>query len=320
MAIEAIYDDNFLCSLNIDGEIFESEDSQSVTVPIPVLLKQQINDLPEGILIELCDLIAEDVVMCHNLPMTISLTSCNKVKVSFDERELLKYWDAPLELKLWMETKRDVIVERNKNLNDVVLEGYNDGGADISLTYSCEIEANTFDDLIQAIDQITAEIDGATDIALGSPFEKIENCKKESDFTVKILLPLFRNLGFSNVKYNHGNKEYGKDITFARRSEFDEYEYYGVQVKYGDISGGANGEINGLINQTIDAFKMPFYDVYSRRKVRISKMVIAISGKFTQNAIEKVVDGITEFPLKNNIIFIDGEKIRTLLDRYRRAI
>lgn len=77
-------------------------------------------------------------------------------------------------------------------------------------------------------------------------------------------MPLFRKLGFVNVKYNHGNKEFGKDVTFARRTEFDEYEYYGVQVKFGDVSGGANGDINELITQAKDAFSMPFYDVYSR--------------------------------------------------------
>lgn len=318
MAMEAIYSGKVLYSLDIDGEIFEFEEDNLVIVPIPVLLKQQINNLPEGITIELCDSINENVVMSHNIPTRIVLIADNKFSVSFDETTTRKYWDAPVGLKLWMETRRDIIVDRNKNLNDIVLESYDDDGAYISLAYSCEFEATTFEDLIRAIDQMTAEIDGATDIALGSPFERIENCNKESDFTVKILLPLFRNLGFSNVKYNHGNKEYGKDITFARRSEFDEYEYYGVQVKYGDVSGGASGEINELISQAIDAFKMPFYDVYSRNKVRISKMVIAISGKFTQNAIEKIVDGITEFPLKNNIIFIDGEKIKTLLEKYRR--
>lgn len=58
---------------------------------------------------------------------------------------------------------------------------------------------------------------------------------------------MFRKLGFANVKYNHGNKEFGKDITFARRTEFDDYEYYGVQIKYGDVSSGAQGEINELI-------------------------------------------------------------------------
>ena len=159
---------------------------------------------------------------------------------------------------------------------------------------------------------------GATDITLGSPFAKIDDCEKENEFTVKILLPLFRKLGFSNVKYNHGNKEYGKDITFARRTEFDDYEYYGVQVKHGDVSGGAHGDISELIQQAKDAFSMPYYDVYSRSKVRVSKVIIAISGKFTQNAVEKIVEGMTEYPLKNNLIFLDREKIEELMGKYNR--
>lgn len=69
------------------------------------------------------------------------------------------------------------------------------------------------------------------------------------------------------MKYNHGSKEYGKNITFARHSEFDEYEYYSVQIKYGHVSGGVSGYVNELIAEAIDVFQMPFYDVYSRNKV-----------------------------------------------------
>lgn len=63
---------------------------------------------------------------------------------------------------------------------------------------------------------------------------------------------------------------------------------------------------------------MPFYDVYSRNKVRISKVIIAISGKFTLNAVEKIIEGIQEYPLKNNLIFLDGEKIESLMSKYSR--
>lgn len=93
-------------------------------------------------------------------------------------------------------------------------------------------------ELLSYMEQIYGEIEGAAGITLGLPFSKIDDCERENEFTIKILLPLFCKLGFTNVKYNHGNKEYGKDITFARRTEFDDYKYYGVQVKYGDVSGG----------------------------------------------------------------------------------
>lgn len=318
MSIHIERDGDAIYSITIDGKRYDSDEDDCVTIPIKDLISQDISDFPQGIKIELCDDVNDNAVILHNIPTHCTLIDENRFKVYFDETETRKYWDAPVGLKLWMETKRDIIIDRSKNLDDIKLEHYDDDGAYISLMYSCELTVDTFKELLQSIDQIYAEIDGATDIALGSPFEKIENCNKESDFTLKILIPLFRSLGFSNVKYNHGNREYGKDITFARRSEFDEYEYYGVQVKFGDISGGASGEINELVSQALDAFKMPFYDVYSRNKVRISKLIIAISGRYTLNAIEKIVEGITDFPLKNNVIFIDGEKIQTLLERYRR--
>ena len=242
----------------------------------------------------------------------------NEFQVIYDELITRKYWDGPIGLKLYMEAKKDVIEERSKEVVDVNLEDYDDDGAYIHLVYSTKIYTDDMIELLSNMEQIYGEIEGATDITLGFPFSKIDDCAKDNEFTIKILLPLFRKLGFADVKYNHGNKEFGKDIAFARRTEFDDYEYYGVQIKYGDVSGGAQGEINELIQQAKDSFSMPYYDVYSRNKLRVSKVIIAISGKFTQNAVEKIIEGVTEYPLKNNLIFLDREKIEELMSKYNR--
>lgn len=318
MAIDVTYDDDEAVMINIDGEEYLTEDGESFIVPSSILLKQEISDLPIGIEIEVCESINDSIVEIKGVPTKFTKVGSDRFQAYFDDTTTRKYWNGVVGLNVYMETKRDIIKDRQDNLGDIILENYDDDGAYISMQYSCEITADSFNELLRTISQIDEEIEGATDIALGSPFEKIENCNKESDFTIKILLPLLRKLGFVNVKYNHGNKEYGKDITFARRTEFDEYEYYGVQVKSGDVSGGASGDINELISQARDSFSMPFYDVYSREKKRISKLVIAISGKYTLNAIEKIIEGITDYPLKNNIIFLDGEKIENLMERFRR--
>jgi len=318
MGISVKYDGEILDSLEIDGENYFCEEDNRVTLQKLSLKGKNIEDIPCGLTIELCDSFDGNIIVLSSAPTSVTRINDNQVKIVFDETTTRKYWDAPIGLKLWMETKRDIISERNINVGDVTLENYDDDGAWISLIYSSTTDVFSFEELFLYIDTLYGEIEGATDIYLGSPFEKIENCQKENDFTVKVLLPLFRNMGFANVKYNHGSKEYGKDITFARRTEFDEYEYYGVQVKFGDVSGGAAGEVDALIAQAKDAFSMPFYDVYSRKQVRLSKVVIAISGKFTSNAIEKIVEGITDHPMKNNLIFLDGDKIRTFMERYRR--
>lgn len=305
-----------IASFYIDGENY-CDDGEKAIVPVPILRNVEMNSLPYNVEIEICESKYPETVVV-NIPATFSRIGENEFRVRYSELITRKYWDAPVGLKLYMETKRDIIEERADEIKDIYLEHYEDDGAYIWLQFGSKMKAESMDDLLCDIEQLYGEIEGATDIALGAPFPKIDSCEKENEFTIRILLPLFRKLGFTNVKYNHGNKEFGKDITFARRTEFDEYEYYGVQVKFGNVSGGAQDNINELITQAKDAFAMPFYDVYSRNKVRVSKVIIAISGKFTQNAVEKIIEGIQEFPLKNNIVFLDGEKIENLMSRYNR--
>lgn len=305
-----------LASFMIDGEEY-SENGERAVVPISVLKRTDIFSVPYNFTIEICEFQCESMVEIK-IPAHFERIGEKEFFVRYEEFIARKYWDGPVGLKLYMETKRSIIEERAKEIGDIALDHYEDTGGYIWLQYSSTMSGDSMENLLINIEQLYGEVEGATDIALGSPFQKIDDCEKESEFTIKVLLPLFRKLGFVNVKYNHGNKEFGKDIIFARRTEFDEYEYYGVQVKYGNVSGGANGEVNELIMQAKDAFLMPFYDVYSRNKVRISKAIIAISGRFTQNAVEKIIEGISDYPLKNNLIFLDGEKIENLMSKYSR--
>lgn len=279
--------------------------------------RTDINSIPYNFDIEICETQSDEAVVIK-IPAYFKRVGEKEFHVWYEELITRKYWDGVVGLKLYMETKKSIIEERSREIEDISLDYYDDDGAYICLRYSTNIVVDSMESLLADVEQLYGEIEGATDIALGSPFKKIEDCEKESEFTIKILLPLFRKLGFVNVKYNHGNKEFGKDVTFARRTEFDEYEYYGVQVKHGDVSGGASGDINELITQAKDAFSMPFYDVYSRNKVRVSKVIIAISGKFTSNAVEKIIEGIQEYPLKNNLIFLDGEKVESLMSKYSK--
>jgi hypothetical protein len=61
---------------------------------------------------------------------------------------------------------------------------------------------------------------------------------------------------------------------------------------------------------------MPFYDLYTKQKQRISKLAIIVSGKFTENAIEKICEKIEGHADHNNVVFIDGEKLKTLTERF----
>lgn len=310
--------EDFTEAIEIDGQVFEFENDNYVTIPSKVLQNVSTAELREETEISVCDQIIEEVIHISSVPYTLQKIGENKIRVNVDETGTRKYWDGDVGFKLYMETKKSVIEDRQNQINDVCFDNFEDQGDWITLQYHFDIDAENLGIATQYAEQIIQEIEGATDLTLGNPFKKIEDAKNEADFTISIFIPLLRKLGFSNVKYNHGKREYGKDVVFARKTEFDELEYWGAQAKFGNISGGTNSDITEIINQAEDAFKMPFYDVYSRTKQRISKLVVVTSGKFTENAVEKICEGIEKHSLKNNMIFIDGDKIETLSENFRK--
>lgn len=107
---------------------------------------------------------------------------------------------------------------------------------------------------------------------------------------------------FNNIKYNHGKKEYGRDFLFSEVNKFGESVHYGMQVKAGNISGKVNSEIDMLIGQLNDAFSIPFYILGNKNPNYISVFIIVISGKFTENAKDKIIHKIPK-ELLGNVFF-----------------
>jgi len=316
MSINTVLDEHEeVLSININGETLDSEDGEVWYCPKSILKDVQVNDLPENIKFLICREKEESTIVFDTLPMEICKINDSEIYISFEEMEYRKYWDAPVGLKRYMETKKAIIEERSKNLNDLQLDSYNDDGAYIIMNFSTSFNAEYVINAVEQAELLIEEIEGATSIALEmEPINLTAN--NESDFSRHIILPILRKLGFTNIKYNHGKREYGKDFVFARITEFDELEHWGAQVKFGDVSGGSNSQIEELISQAQSAFQMPFYSIYTRRQEKISKFVIIISGKYTENAIERVCECIESNALKNNIVFIDGDKIEIFKDKY----
>ncbi len=306
-----------ITGITINGEALDSDDGEVWFLPKGLVAGLKVSDLPDTVAFEPCKSREDSAVILDSIPMNLKRIGPNKVRVEFEDGGTRKYWDGEIGFKAWMEAKRETVRERQKEVGDVAFESYDDDGAYIWLHYSSEIETESVESLIQLAEQIVNEVDGAAELRLGGRLMKASDPTNEADFTVRVVLPILRKLGFANIKYNHGKREYGKDIVFARMTEFQELEHWAGQVKFGDVDGGAGSEVDKLINQADDAFKMPFYDIYTRQQQRISKLVIIASGKFTENAIEKICGKIESHSLRNNIIFLDGDKIETLAERFR---
>lgn len=166
------------------------------------------------------------------------------------------------------------------------------------------------------IDKVKSEFDHIIDIELinNTIDWKNEYEKNELRFTQDILIPLFNLMGYHSVRFNHGTKEFGKDITFYDIDKFGNIEHYGVQVKAGNISGRNNSDLNEILSQILDSFNIPFIDIDSGQEQYLSKVIIAISGEFTENAKTKIMHHIPP-TLKNNIRFLDKAKTTTLITK-----
>lgn len=311
-------DSGEVVSLRVDGIDFDSDDGETWFVPKSCLKKVNTASLPEDVQIECCEFVQENVIHLDTIPFKLCRVSPNTACVEFEEMQRRKFWDRSVGLRRYMETKRDIVTERADEIGDVSLDFYQDDGDYIFLHYSANISGGKVGQIINQAEQLIAEIDGATELVVGSPLPPVDELHDEREFTISIVIPLLRKLGFLNVRYNHGKREFGRDVVFARFTEFGDLEFWGAQVKYGNVSGEANSEIDDVIGQLDDAFKMPFYDIYTHKRQHISKLLVVVSGKFTENAVEKICEKIESAAIKNNLVFLDGEKIATLAERFRQ--
>jgi len=315
ISIRKEYDE--IIEIEVNGEKLHTDDNELWYLPKSLIHNITISNLPENVEFLPCKFYDDSLVQLDSISMRIRRIAPNKVKVCFEDMGTRKYWDGKIGFKTYMESKKAVVEDRQHQVNDVTLDSYDDDGAYICLIYTSIIETESLQTAIDLAEQIASEIEGAAEMRLGGEIFAPESVSSEKEFTLHIVLPILRKLGFVNVKYYHGNREFGKDVVFARQSEFHELEHWGGQVKFGDISGEAGSELDILIGQIDDSFKVPFYDLYTRKKETISKFVIITSGKYTANAIEKICEKIESNAMRNNLIFVDGEKLETLAEMFR---
>lgn len=187
-----------------------------------------------------------------------------------------------------------------------------------SQTISSLLEA--VEDCLRKVREVvnTSEIE----LAGGPNFDESYSVSGQEDrFCREILDPLLKRMGYESVRYVHGTGEFGKDFIFFRRSRFGEPIYLALQAKAGNVSGGANSLIDTILAQIGDAFSMPYTKEpeKSKSEIYIALMIIAISGKFTDNAIEKIHRKLLQTPhLVGSVFFWDQQKIRNLIHQHYR--
>lgn len=279
----------------------------------------RIEEMPENISFEMCYMfIGKQPIMSNESELTYSITKIDDglAKIDFQTCFAKDSWNSEYDIDVYMKKAKDVVTnmhEISENINIGILKHTDKL---VCLDFSSLYCSETFDSIIEYAHQIMEDYEVDLNIALNSVIRDIGKINTEADFRKEVMIPLLKKMRFVNVCDLHGINEYGKDIIFARPSEFGEYEYWGAQLKFGYISGAINGGIQKIIEQINVAFEMPFNDIYTKTEQYISKLLIVISQEYTENAKNRIIKSIKNDAIKNNIIFLDRPKVESLIDKY----
>jgi hypothetical protein len=280
---------------------------------------------------DLADLVAE---AAHSFPVGLSLEihsedgfgtyffhellltgGTDGVELAFRCHTPNKYWEGRFGLATFLAAIRDQVTHHDHwTVSHIELE---DDWKGITLSRT----VGTSDPLHASVLAAAADLQvliHVAEVALSGLPWKDEYAIIEHAFCRQLLHPLLRRMGFVAVRYTHGTREYGKDFTFSELTPFGHFRHYGLQAKAGDVSGGVNAAIDELLGQIADAFSMPYYELGSKDPRYISTFIIAISGRFTENAREKIVEKMPK-GLIGSVYFLDRERIAELVERFWKA-
>lgn len=141
----------------------------------------------------------------------------------------------------------------------------------------------------------------------------------EDDLIERILLPLFRQLGFHRITAaGHKDKalEYGKDIWMKYTLPTQHVVYFGVQTKKGklDAAGltkGSNTNIAEIHSQALMMLGHELFDADLNRRVLVDHAFIVAGGEITK-AARNWLGGKLDASRRSQIMFMDRDDILNL--------
>ena len=287
-------------------------------------------------------------LLLKDLPLGISITPCKRLRLSDEDIDLegeipilptqfegiapfrvfnsgnnhagliirwhceKTFWKNHLGHHWQLEQARKILLSRQRKFPGLRFHQFIDQGYLAGIEFITFLKSNSLESLIESAYDLSDRIRRMIENSLGA--EDIPN-QSEASFTQGTFIPLLKKLGFEDVVYYHGSREFGRDVIFSRQTEFGIPEYWAAQVKLGNVSGKVNSYLDLIVKQAEEAFKIPLFDIRTKSKIWISKFVVAITGRYTENAVEKICQKIESSALRNNILFLDGETLYDLRDR-----
>jgi hypothetical protein len=139
----------------------------------------------------------------------------------------------------------------------------------------------------------------------------------EDELIEKLLVPLFRQLGFLRViTTGHYDKalEYGKDLWMKYQLPTGHYIYFGAQVKKGKIDAAGrdlNSNISGILAQVRMALDHPIFDPETNSEHLLDHVFIISASIITKQA-RSLLNKNLDTSARRHIIFMDREELLDL--------
>lgn len=149
--------------------------------------------------------------------------------------------------------------------------------------------------------------------------ESLQNMK-EDELCRKVLLPLFKEMGFRDVFYYHGGAgEQGKDIVFWKPDELQSRINSAVVVKATTITGQAKngkGSAGEVATQIQQAFGSEYLDPVTSEPQVVHKCWVVTNKKIPKEGETAIKSVIKASNLDRLVRFIDGDRLWELVEQY----
>lgn len=147
--------------------------------------------------------------------------------------------------------------------------------------------------------------------------ESFLSTSSEDDIIEKLLVPLFRELGYLRVEetgHRDRSLEFGKDLWMKFRLPTGHYIYFTAQVKKGKIDSAGkskNTNVTEVLNQARMALDYPIFDPEVNRQCLIDHLYIISAGLITKQARHFIIKNL-DASSRRHIIFMDRVELMDL--------
>lgn len=176
----------------------------------------------------------------------LSISKSNDfMNFDFECRQPNIYWEGTWGLSTFLASLSDSIkTDGNAKVKLMYLD---DDWKELTIRFTVDKDFK-FKEKIDGFSKILKRLIKETELTLsGGAVWRKEYEIKESLYCTDILYPLLRKMGYIDVRYRHGTKEYGKDFTFSEQTKFGNLRHFGLQAKAGNLRGNVNADIDEII-------------------------------------------------------------------------